>query len=147
MTESAISKLRTDRQREKLRVFMQVARELSSLSTCKRKPCGALLLPPDFSEIIAIGYNGPAAGEPNDSCGGQPNCGCFHAEENCLVKPRRHSQTDLTLLVTRAPCVHCVGLILNSRSVARVVWSDPSTKGVEGLELLRRRGILEWRVE
>lgn len=147
MSESIMDKRRDDRQREKLRTFMEVARTLSSLTICKRKPCGALLLPPDFSEIIAIGYNGPPAGLPNDSCPGTEGCGCMHAEENCLVKARRHSAAELTLLVTRAPCSHCAGLVINSRSVARVVWADPSTKGADGLALLDRAGILNWRVE
>lgn len=137
----------TERETLKLRTFMEVARTLSHLTTCRRKPCGALLLPADFSEIIAIGYNGPPAGTPNDSCPGTEGCGCVHAEENCLVKARRHSAADLTLMVTRAPCLHCAKLVINSRSVARVVWADPSTAGPEGLAMLDKANVLNWRVE
>lgn len=144
----AISAVRTlERQQEKLRTFMEIARQLAALSTCRRKPCGALLLPPDFSEVLAIGYNGPPAGLPNDSCPGVRPCGCMHAEANCLVKSRRHSAANLTLMVTRAPCAYCAGLAINSRAVARVVWADPSTAGVEGLALLDSAGVLQWRLE
>ena len=136
-----------ERERQKLRAFMACARTLGNLSTCHRKPCGSLLLAPDFSEILAIGYNGPPAGLPNDSCSGVKPCGCMHAEANCLVKARRHSATALTMLVTRAPCSYCAGLVINSRSVARVVWADPSTSGVAGLALLDCAGILQWRLE
>jgi deoxycytidylate deaminase len=147
MTPNVIEKFKDQRDREKLRAFMACARSLGQLTTCRRKPCGALLLPPDFSEILAIGYNGPPAGLPNDSCPGTEGCGCYHAEENCLVKARRHSATGLTLVVTRAPCEHCAGLILNSRAVARVVWADPSTAGAAGLALLDLAGLIHWRLE
>ena len=131
----------------KAAAFMQCARELGALSTCKRKPCGALLVTPDWSEILAIGYNGPPSGLPNDSCPGTKPCGCLHAEANALVKARRHSAVGLTMVVTRAPCVHCAGLVINSRAVAIVIWGSPSTAGADGLALLDCAGIPHWRLD
>lgn len=112
---------------KKLVTFMRMARELSALSTCKRKPCGAMLIAPDFSEVLAVGYNGPPSGHPNSSCPGTKPCGCMHAEANCLVKARRSSAVGLLLLVTRAPCAYCAGLILNSRAIGRVVFAEESS--------------------
>ena len=137
----------TDRELQKFRAFMGVAGIMSSLSTCKRKPCGAVLVPEDFSEVVAVGYNGPPAGLPNNSCPGTKPCGCMHAEANCLVKARRHSARELTLMVTRAPCAYCAGLVINSRTVRRVIWALPSTAGAEGLALLDRSGVTQWRLE
>jgi dCMP deaminase len=128
------------RQFQKMNAFMRMAREVAALSTCKRKSCGALLITPDFSEILAIGYNGPPAGMPNDLCTGlEGNCGCLHAEANTLVKARRHSATGLILVVTRAPCPTCAGLVINSRAVTHVVFGEDSTAGYGpdgGLRLL-----------
>lgn len=138
-----------DRYQQKCEVFMAVAVAISTLSTCKRKACGSLLVTPDFSQIIAIGYNGPASGEPNDSCTGDKPCGCFHAEANCLIKPR-DARDDLVLFVTRAPCRECAGLIINSKSIRRVFYKYDSTAGCEpggGLELLsRQRDLIVWKL-
>lgn len=131
------------RELQKVWAFMGAARAIAQLSTCKRKKVGALLLTPDFTEVLAVGYNGPPAGLPNDSCLDlDAACGCVHAEANCLVKARRHSATGLLLLVTRAPCAQCAALLVNSRAVTRVIYGEPSSAGAEGLALLHRAGIL-----
>jgi len=137
----------SERYLRKLSAFAMCAAELGSLSTCKRKPCGCLLVAPDFTEILAIGYNGPAAGLPNDSCAGEKPCGCVHAEANCLVKARRHSATGLLMVVTRAPCLGCAGLIVNSRAVTRVVWVNDSTGGkMGGIATLNLAGIDAFKI-
>lgn len=130
----------TEREKQKLRTFMKCAHEIASLSTCKRKSSGALLMTPDFGEVMAVGYNGPARGLPNDSCREEKPCGCAHAEMNCLVKARA-STRQLLLLSTRAPCWNCACAIVNSWAVTKVVYARPSTAGVEGLELLARAGV------
>lgn len=134
---------------QKRRTLMACTTMLSTLSTCKRKQVGAILVPSDFSEIIAIGYNGPPAGLPNDSCLDLDGaCGCIHAEANCLVKARRHTARDLTMFVTRAPCATCAGLIINSRVVRVVQWASPSSAGMAGgLELLSRAGIAQEQLQ
>jgi deoxycytidylate deaminase len=131
----------TDRALLKASTFMGFANGLSALSTCKRKGCGALLTPRDFTRVVAVGYNGPSRLESNDACPGTEGCGCLHAEVNCLTKPRYPTDVDLLLLVTRAPCLHCAKVVCNSGAVTGVVYVYESTLGVEGLEFLNRVGI------
>lgn len=136
------------RRAQKMRAFMTMAEVIAGLSTCRRRAVGALLIAPDFSEVLAIGYNGPPAGVDHDRCTGERRtCGCIHAEANVLVKARRHADRDLILLVTRQPCVGCAGLIVNSRCVSLVVWGEPSSAGAEGLALLYLAGVAHAGIE
>lgn len=151
-TELLLSRVKRgdDRCATKLVTFMRVAETISTLSTCKRKSCGCLLLTPDFSQVLAVGYNGPAVGEPNDSCTGvKGGCGCLHAEANCLVKPRPRLESDLVMLVTRAPCAHCAGLVLNAGCVGELVYGRSSTGGsgpLGGLTRLKDAGLVAWQL-
>ncbi len=131
----------SDRSRDKLRVFERLAADLAGLSRCRRRQVGCCLVPRDFTEVLAVGYNGPPAGVDNDSCrGDEGQCGCVHSEASALVKlksPRR----DLILVTTLAPCEHCAGLILNSKSVSVVVYRD-EYRDSSGLSLLRSSGLV-----
>lgn len=97
---------------------------LAGLSWCRRLRVGCVVVTPELSEVVAIGYNGPSCGRPNDSCrGGEGSCGCVHAEANALVKLRSYDD-GLVLLTTHAPCEHCAGLVVNSRRVGYVVYGE-----------------------
>lgn len=128
-----------ERRSKKLAAFVRFAIELGELSTCLRLKVGCVIVPEDFSTILSIGYNGPPAGEPNNSCRGETPCGCIHAEANALVKMRTTSR-GLTLITTKSPCEHCAGLILNSGAVSKVVYVD-DYRDSSGLELLLRSAV------
>lgn len=134
------------RLRAKLSVFVSFAEELANLSACARLKVGCALVTPDFNEVVAIGYNGPPSGEPNDSCRGIPGgCGCTHCESNALVK-RKSDRDNLVMIVTDSPCEHCAGLIVNSRVVSAVIY-DREYRDVSGLARLKNAGILVVRKE
>lgn len=104
----------------KLDVLKRFAIDLANLSHCKRLKVGCIIFPPDFSAIYSIGYNGPPSGLPNDNCYAIPGeCGCVHAEANALIK--LGNVKDAIMLATTAPCIHCAGLIVNSKKI-EVVW-------------------------
>jgi len=125
---------------DKLQVFTELATSLAHLSRCSRKQVGAVVVPADLSNVLAIGYNGPPAGEPNDSCrGDEGSCGCIHSEANALVKLSASSK-DLILVTTLSPCEHCAGLILNCGKIISVLYGE-EYRDVKGLDLLLRRGI------
>lgn len=124
----------------KLRVFARFAADLASLSTCRRLRVGCVVATPEFTEVLAVGYNGPPAGLPNDSCrGAEGACGCAHAEANAMVK-LRDRRNGLVLVTTVSPCEACAGLVVNCRSVARVVYLE-EYRDPAGLDLLRRAGV------
>ena len=98
----------TDRLRQRLAVFWRLACDLASLSCCKRARVGCVVVPGDMTEVVAIGYNGPPAGEPNDSCRGtEGSCGCVHAEGNAVSKLR--GGAGLVMVTTTLQCEHCAG--------------------------------------
>lgn len=111
------------RRDEKLRAFVRFAVDLSDLSTCKRLKVGCVVVTPELTEVLAIGYNGPPSGTSNDSCRGETPCGCVHAEANALVK-LKSAKDHLILITTKSPCEHCAGLILNSRSIESLIYVD-----------------------
>lgn len=124
----------------KLNVFKRFAMDLAELSNCKRSKVGCVLVTDDYSRVLAIGYNGPPAGESNDSCTSEEgDCGCVHAEANALVKLTLPC-VGLKLITTRAPCRHCAGLIVNAKSVEEVYWVSPYRDG-RGLFLLQQAGM------
>lgn len=125
---------------------MSFVEDLASLSTCKRAQVGAIVIPPNYSQIYSIGYNGPPRGTDNSSCTNRKGeCGCVHAEANAMIKLRAEVE-GLTLLTTTSPCVHCAGLIINDGRIDRVVYLK-AYREKKGLILLDNSGILCYSYE
>lgn len=104
-------------------VFLRLAVELSRLSTCARRRVGCVLID-DRWDVVGLGYNGVAAGEAHcteapcpgaalPSGTGLDLCEALHAEQNALLRCRDPWRIAAAL-VTTAPCVTCVKLLLNT---------------------------------
>ena len=136
----------TARELVKFEVFMELARGLARLSTCIRSQVGCVIVQPDLSEVLGIGYNGTPAKSPNGSCRGTPGtCGCIHAEANALVKTRSRD-SNLILITTLSPCEHCAGLIVNSGRIGKVVYDACYRAGNQAEGILSAAGVelIEW---
>lgn len=132
--------------RRKLDVFVRLAVDLADLSRCSRRRVGCVVVDRAMTEVLAIGYNGPASGLSNDSCrGGEGSCGCVHAEANALVKLQTR-QSGLVLVTTCSPCEHCAGLVANCKRVSVVVYVE-AYRDQAGVELLKRLGTNVFRVD
>lgn len=110
-------------------MFMMMAEAAAMRSTCRRLSVGAVLVDSE-SNVISIGYNGPASGEPHctgNDCG-HPSCTrAKHAEANAIDRnnPDRWYKTrSVTLYVTASPCEHCWGKIRSTLSIGRVVFKN-----------------------
>lgn len=120
-------------------VFLRMADELAGRSTCRRLSVGTVITDRELQNVVAIGYNGNAAGLPNhcdDHHAGR--CGCLHSEANALVKAPG-SLRDKVVFVTHTPCVMCAKLMINAhvkRVYYRERYRDPC-----GLDLLHTVGI------
>ncbi len=117
-------------------MFLDFTIGLGQLSTCKRLKVGAIIIPQEMTEVLSIGYNGPPVGKDNMGCreASVGSCGCVHAEANALLKLRgRHY--GLVMILTRSPCEHCAGLIINSRCIDAIVYID-EYRDRTGLDLL-----------
>lgn len=117
---------------------------LAGLSCCKREGSrlGCVIIRADFTEVVAIGYNGPAAGEPNDRCRGADavgSCGCIHAEANAITKMGRRGY-ETVLICSLSPCEHCAGLIINTQCIKGVIFNK-YYRDVGGIDRLRAAGI------
>jgi dCMP deaminase len=108
--------------------FMNIAREVSTRSTCDRKFVGAVIARDKC--ILATGYNGSIRGLPHcDEVGHLMEDGhcvrTVHAEANAIVQAARNgSRIDgSTLYVTASPCWGCFRLIANG-GIMRVVFGE-----------------------
>lgn len=124
-----------------VRAHLQYALEIAKVGACERAQVGCVLTPPDLSNPIGIGYNGPAAGLPNQCA--RPlevgNCGCVHAEANAVIKaPRGPKWAFLTIPC----CERCAGLLVNAEVECVVYAGPPHRDGLNaGVQLLDRLGI------
>ena len=107
--------------------FMQIAKLVSSRSTCLSRQVGAVLVKDNC--IISTGYNGAAKGafhceeigcirkKLNVKSGEKLDlCRAVHAEENTIVQAAKHgiSTDGATLYVTVTPCFGCAKSIINA---------------------------------
>jgi len=128
------------RAREKLEAFMRFAADLAWLGTCSRLKVGAVVTDYRLERIYGIGYNGNAAGEPNECDSQDPGtCGCVHAEANALVKCSTTDRAKVMFSTTR-PCLACAKLIVNS-GFSTVFYMDEYRSDDGGAKLLVRRGV------
>ncbi len=94
-------------------VFINIAKETSTLSHCVRSKVGAVLV--KDGNIISFGYNGTPAGMPNDC--EEDNVTfphVIHAESNAIIKAAKTGSAvdGSTLYLTLSPCLDCSKLIL-----------------------------------
>lgn len=139
------------RSQRKDQVFMNIAEELSGLSTCERTFVGAIIVLE--GRCVSWGFNGAPPGMPhcdeNDHgwdglLKAHPDQGCrnsIHAEANALAFAARQgiSTAGATLYVTTAPCLDCANLLI-AAGIKRVVYNTDYRHSA-GLERLRGAGI------
>jgi len=128
-------------------MYMLMALILSARSTCKRvgsdgqiKRVGCVITTGDLTNVLSVGYNGNAAGLP-DECsnpGKQGNCGCLHAEENAISKCHT-SEKDKIMFTTDSPCERCAKLTINSGF--KKVFYLREYRDKTGIDLLQSVGI------
>lgn len=106
---------------------MATARLWATRSADAKVQVGACLLD-HFHRVVGVGYNGRAAGEPNERESlEQGLSGFIHAEVNALLAANWNGEAH-TLYITHEPCATCARLIVNSRRVRRVVFETDYTE-------------------
>ncbi|MGC9985416.1 MAG: dCMP deaminase family protein [Polyangia bacterium] len=108
--------------------FMNIARVVSSRSTCPRKSVGAVIV--RDKTILSTGYNGSIRGMPHCTEVGHmmENGHCvatIHAESNAILQAARNGVRieGGTIYVTASPCWNCFKEIANS-GIRRVVYGE-----------------------
>ena len=108
--------------------FMNIAREVSTRSTCDRKFVGAVIV--RDKSILATGYNGSIRGLPHcDEEGHLMEDGhcvaTVHAEANAIIQAAKNGVgiDGATIYTTASPCWPCFKLIANS-GCRRIVFGE-----------------------
>lgn len=122
-------------------VYLRMAKTWASLSHCKRKQVGALIVKDGM--IISDGYNGTPSGFDNccEDGDGSTHWYVLHAEANAILKVSRSTNSALgsTLYLTLSPCKECAKLILQS-GIQRVVF-EHRYKDDSGINFLQLAGV------
>src|SRR5512142_743081 len=99
--------------------FMNIAREVSTRSTCDRLHVGAVIVRDKM--ILSTGYNGAPKGLPHcDDIGHEMTNGhctrTVHAEQNSVIQAAYNgvSTKDSILYTQWLPCVMCAKTIINA---------------------------------
>jgi dCMP deaminase len=123
------------------KAYMKMAEQWSTLSHCKRKQVGALIVKERM--IISDGYNGTPTGFENycEDDEGYTKWYVLHAEANAILKVAGSTQScqNATLYITLSPCKECSKLI-HQAGIKRVVYLN-AYKDISGLEFLKRAGV------
>jgi dCMP deaminase len=117
------------------KTFINIAKEVGTLSHCTRSKVGAVLV--KDGNVISFGYNGTPAGmdnccEENDVTKDE----VIHAEMNSILKAAKsgNSVEGSTLYLTLSPCKECSKLILQS-GVKKVVYLN-TYRNLDGIQFL-----------
>ncbi|CAN5154408.1 cytidine/deoxycytidylate deaminase family protein [soil metagenome] len=123
-------------------VYMRLARALAERSSCRRLAAGCAIVSADYRQVLAVGYNGNAAGLPNECDRDEVTheCGCLHAEENAVIHCAAARSIPKVVLCTNLPCPMCAKRLINLGGVVRVVYGHESTERA-GIAFLERANI------
>ena len=106
------------------KTFINIAKEIGSLSYCTRSKVGAVLV--KDGNVISFGYNGTPAGMDN-SCeeNNVTKDEVIHAEMNAILKAAKSGNAvdGSTLYLSLSPCKNCCKLIIQS-GIKRVVYLE-----------------------
>ena len=108
--------------------FMNIAREVSTRSTCDRKFVGAVIV--RDKTILSTGYNGSVRKLPHCSeTGHMMDAGrcvaTIHAEANAIIQAAKNGVRidEGTLYTTASPCWNCFKIIANS-GIKRICFGE-----------------------
>jgi len=122
-------------------IYMRLAWELSARSTCNRLKVGTVITSTDFRKVLAIGYNGNAAGLPNGCDSAEPgNCGCLHSEENAVINCDSPRYVEKIVFVTHLPCPMCAKRLINLGNV-KIVYYEKEYRITSSIELFKKSDI------
>lgn len=117
-------------------IYMELAHTLAARSTCHRLNVGTVITSTDYRKVLAVGYNGNAAGLPNHCDRTEAgNCGCLHSEENAVINCDSPRAVEKHVFVTHLPCVACAKRLINLGGVKKVFYRTPY-RSTESLDLL-----------
>ena len=121
--------------------YLKMALEWGSLSYCKRKKVGALIVKDRM--IISDGYNGTPTNFENqcEDEDGKTKWYVLHAEANAILKIAGSAQSAIgaTLYLTMSPCKECSKLVLQS-GIKRVVYINEYSDD-SGLKFLQNANV------
>lgn len=122
------------------KIYMNIAREISSASHANRKKVGSIIV--KDNRIISYGYNGTPYGFDN-TCeeNGVTKKEVLHAESNAITKcaMSTDSTKGSTMYTTMSPCYNCAKLIIQS-GIKEVCYSE-EYNDKEAIQLLINAGI------
>lgn len=121
---------------------MAIAGAVSLRGDCTRRQVGAVIIGPKH-EIVSIGYNGVAPGEPGCLDGACPRglktkeeiapgspydavdgwCIATHAEMNALTRADHERLAGSTMYITCEPCRECAKVAANT-PLCQIIYSD-----------------------
>lgn len=146
MSDSAvtpqISVLEEKRQRPAFaEIYMDLAHMLAKRSSCNRLNVGTVITSTDYRKVLAVGYNGNAAGLANHCDRPEAgNCGCLHSEENAVINCDSPRAMEKHVFVTHLPCVACAKRLINLGGVQKVFYRT-DYRYTESIEILKSVGI------
>jgi len=124
--------------------FMNIAKEVSTRSTCDRKHVGAVIV--RDKTLLSTGYNGSIKGLSHcDSAGHEMVDGhCVrttHAEANAIVQAAKNGVKidQAEIYVTASPCYNCFKLIANAG--IKVIFYNELYRDERIIERAREVGI------
>lgn len=125
------------------RLFLNIAKEISTLSHCVRAKVGSILV--KDGNIISMGYNGMPSGMDNcceetlENSNLVTRSEVLHAESNALLKAAKMglSTQDTTMYCTLSPCKDCSKLIMQS-GVKRVVYLELFSRDNGSVDFLKQ---------
>ncbi len=135
------------RAEEKLKVFQNILKEISSLSTSTRLKVSCIIVKKDFTKIASFGYNGNYFNAPiNSETGSEEESlepgkdGFIHAEVNSIAKFRENDPENYIVMVTHSPCSNCAKIIANS-GFKWIYWAEEYRETSHLTEIFANCGI------
>ena len=105
-------------------IWMSMAETIALRSHHPRSKVGALIVTSDNTQVLALGYNGNAAGMSNVPQSVNPGeSGMLHAEINALLKLDYNNPKEKVMYLTLSPCEYCAKAIINS-GIKKVIYKE-----------------------
>lgn len=139
LTKNTYITMQKERVEHKVKIFTDIAENISKISTSQTTKVGCIAVKKDFTKIAAIGYNGRYPGCPiNPKTGGEEislepgKSGFTHSEINLIAKFKEHDPENYFVIVTLSPCESCLqALIIQGFRDIYYINSYRETKHIE----------------
>lgn len=123
-------------------IWMNFAHEIAKKSPDPKHKIGSVIVTEDNTSMWC-GFNSDEVNGDNKRFSMKSGCSTFiHSETNAMLHLDFSDQRPKKMYLTHSPCIVCSRMIVNARTIKKVIYYQEYDTDLRGFEILKKHDII-----